>query len=115
MRKYFNMLMVRCRVKGMLFHNDPGSQESVSWVYSDQKKTISKTMMSRGKAISGVLPRCKVSARGQRNQGRRRGKGRCAEAPKPAEPLGLRLTCLTQWRIDSNQKKRKGGRKVQIF
>lgn len=64
MRKCFNMLMVRRRVKGMLFRNYPGSQEGISWVYSDQKRTISKTMMSRGKATSGVLPRCKVSARG---------------------------------------------------
>ena len=76
MRKHFNMLTANCRVKGMLYHNDPGSQEGVSWAYSDQKRTISKTMMSKGKATSGVLPRCKVSVRGQRNQGRGRGKER---------------------------------------
>lgn len=81
MRKYFNMLTVKCRVKGMLFHNDPGSQEGISWVYSDQKRTISKSMMSKGKATSGVLPRCKVSVRGQRNQGRGRGKGDALRLP----------------------------------
>lgn len=63
-------------------------------------------MMSRGKATSGVLPRCKVSARGQSKEGEEE-RGDALRLPSPAEPLGLRLTCLTQWRIDSNQKKKR--------
>ena len=46
---------------------------------------------------------------------KRKGKGRCAEAPKRAESLSPRLRCLTQWRRTDSSQKKKGGRKVRIF